>query len=333
MFRTILAAALTLAATGAQAAPPLPVDTYYAPQRLVTLPDGRKMNLFCLGQGSPTVVLDAGYGSGASTWRQIHATLAETTRVCAYDRAGNEFSDPGPLPRTTGAIVADERAMLKAAGIKGPYVLVGHSMAGLHVRLYAAKYPREVAGAVLVDPSNPRQKQRFAAVAPAAAAADEKRFEAMGACNRRLVAGALKAGDADYAACFPPPREGLPEPYRANLIARKTDPKRVGNLLSELDAMPDASSAEIEAAEKTRRPRALPWIVLTADGTTRGPGVSPPDSEAMARAWSQMHDEAAARSSRGENRHIDAGHYIWATKPQAVIDAVNEVVAAVRAKR
>ncbi|MBX3485301.1 alpha/beta hydrolase [Phenylobacterium sp.] len=330
MLRTVVAVAITFA-SAAQAATPLPVETYYGPHRLVTLPDGRRMNLFCLGEGAPTVVLDAGYGSGASTWRRIHATLAETTRVCAYDRAGNEFSDPGPLPRTAGAVVEDERAMLKAAGVKGPYVLVGHSMAGLHVRLYASKYPKEVAGAVLVDPSNPRQKQRFAAAAPVSAAADDKRFAAQRACSQRLLDGALKAGDADYATCFPPPVASLPEAYRANLIARRTDPARIANLFSEVDSMPEASSAEVE---KSRRKLGnLPWIVLTADGTARAFGGPPEEAEAMARLWSEMHDEAAALSTRGENRHVDAGHYIWATKPDAVIDAVNEVVAAVRARR
>ncbi len=83
------------------------------------------------GKGSPTVVLDAGFGSGASPQAQDPPTLAETTQVCAYDRAGQRVQRPrAPCPATTGAIVADERAMLKTAGIKGPFVLVGHSMAG-----------------------------------------------------------------------------------------------------------------------------------------------------------------------------------------------------------
>jgi pimeloyl-ACP methyl ester carboxylesterase len=328
MLRTVVIALAF--ATAAQAAP-LPPETYYAPHRLVSLPDGRRMNLFCLGEGSPTVVLDAGYGSGASTWAGIHQALAETTRVCAYDRAGNEFSDPGPLPRTTGAIVADERAMLKAAKLKGPYVLVGHSMAGLHVRLYASKYPKEVAGAVLVDPSNPRQKQRFAAAAPVPSAHDEARFATLRSCGDRRVAGKLKAGDADYAGCFPPPRADLPPAYREILIARRTDPARVANLMSEVDSMPEASSAEVEANLKPLGD--LPWIVLTAAGTARAVGGPPEEAVAMGKVWNDMHDEAAALSTRGENRQVDAGHYIWMTKPQAVIDAVNEVVAAVRARR
>lgn len=328
MFRTVIAALAV--ATAAQAAP-LPPETYYAPHQLVTLPDGRKMNLFCLGQGSPIVVLDAGYGSGASTWAGIHQTLAETTRVCAYDRAGNEFSDPGPLPRTTGAIVADERAMLKAAKIKGPYVLVGHSMAGLHVRLFASKYPKEVAGAVLVDPSNPRQKQRFAIAAPVATAKGEASSSTRRSCSERLVAGKLKAGDADYAGCFPSPRADLPPAYRETLIARRTDPARVANLMSEVDSMPEASSAEVEASLK--KPGDLPWIVLTATGTARAVGGPPEEAVAMGKVWNDMHDEAAALSTRGEHRQVDAGHYIWFSKPEAVIDAVNEVVAAVRARR
>ena len=330
MLRTILIAAALLSASPALAAAPLPADTYYHPARLVTLPDGRKMNLFCLGKGSPTVVLDAGYGSGASTWAAIHPALAETTRVCAFDRAGNEFSDPGPLPRTTAAIVADERAMLKAAGIKGPYVLVGHSMAGLDVRLYASLHPKEVAGVVLVDPSNPHQQDRLRAAAPVASALNDQRSAQQRRCPARLIAGEIKAGDADYATCFPPPRAGLPEAYRAALIARQTDPKRLQNLGSEVDSMAGADSDQIDAS--LRKFGDMPLIVLTANGTARGLGGPPAEAEASAKVWSAMHDEAAALSTRGENRQVDAGHYIWFAKPQAVIDAVNEVVAAVRAK-
>jgi pimeloyl-ACP methyl ester carboxylesterase len=289
------------------------------------------MNLFCLGKGSPTVSLDAGYGSGGATWASIHPTLAETTQVCAFDRAGNGFSDPGPLPRTTAAIVVDERAMLKAAGIKGPYVLVGHSMAGLDVRLYASLHRKDVAGLVLVDPSSPHQQDRVRAVAPISSARSEDQLKARRRCGERLIAGELKAGDGDFATCFPPPTASLPEAVRALVLARQADPRRAANLLSEVDSMPGADSDQIDA--HLRPLGDLPLIVLTADGTARGAGGPPEEAEALAREWGRMHDEAAALSTRGENRHVDAGHYIWFSKPQAVIDAVNEVVAAARSKR
>jgi pimeloyl-ACP methyl ester carboxylesterase len=326
----ILSVVALLAASPALAAPPLPPDTYRHPAQLVSLLDGRKMNLLCLGEGSPVVVLDAGYGSGASTWAAIHPILAETTKVCAFDRPGNEWSDPGPLPRTTAAIVADERAMLKAAGLKGPFVLVGHSMAGLDVRLYASLYPKEVAGVVMIDPSNPHQQARLAEVAPASAAADAARMAGRRKCAEQLIAGELKAGDdPDFAKCFPPPPSSVPEPWRSTLANRQTDPKRLANLMSEVDSMPGADSDQIDAA---KRPLGdLPLIVLTAEGTARGLAGSPGEQAAAAQVWSQMHDEAAALSTRGENRHVDADHYVWFKRPDAVIGAVVEVVQAARA--
>jgi hypothetical protein len=97
--------------------PPAPAATnpdwavYAHPQRLVDV-DGRRLNLFCLGEGAPTVVLESGLGSDVSTWRYVHSTLAKTTRVCAYDRAGYGFSDVGPEPRTAGAAASDLAALL-----------------------------------------------------------------------------------------------------------------------------------------------------------------------------------------------------------------------------
>lgn len=329
LIRLLVAAAL-LTAGSASAAPPVPMETYAQPARLISLPDGRKMNLFCLGKGSPTVVLDAGYGSGASTWAPIHATLAETTQVCAFDRPGYGFSDPGPLPRDTAAIVADERGMLKASGIRGPYVLVGHSMAGLDVRLYASRHSKEVAGAVLVDPSNPHQQKRLAEAGPNVSAIMDKQNALSRTCAEKAIAGAFKPGDSAFSICFPPPPKTLPEDLRTTMIARQGDPARLRNQLSEVESMPGADSEQIDASRKALG--AMPWIVLTASKTALFPGASPDEQAALTRTWRQMHDEAAALSSRGENRQIEASHYVWREKPEAVIDAVNEVVAAVRTK-
>lgn len=113
---------------------------------------GRKLHLYCTGAGSPTVVLDAGLGNDWSSWRLVQPRVAAFTRVCAYDRAGLGESDPAPAgPCTSADAVADLHALLGAVGRRGPYVLVGHSSGGHNVRLFAATYPGEVAGLVLVD--------------------------------------------------------------------------------------------------------------------------------------------------------------------------------------
>ncbi len=121
---------------------------------------GRSLHLRCQGEGSPTVILEAGgYGTPSDTWDAVMPQVAQLTRVCRYDRANNQSgrSGPAPTPRTAADVVADLHALLQAADAPGPYVLVGPSVAGLFVRLYAATYPDDVAGLVLVDASHEQQ--------------------------------------------------------------------------------------------------------------------------------------------------------------------------------
>lgn len=113
---------------------------------------GYQLNIACIGDGSPTVVLDAGLGDGINVWRNILPKLGGFTRACAYDRAGIGASDPGPTPRTGADIVQELHTLLKNAGIAGPYVLVGHGLGGLNTRLYAYTYPDQISGLVLIDP-------------------------------------------------------------------------------------------------------------------------------------------------------------------------------------
>jgi pimeloyl-ACP methyl ester carboxylesterase len=135
--------------------------------RRVQIRGGRRLYLECRGRGGPTVVLDSGYRGAANGWSvsepgskrtPVLSGIARFTRVCAYDRPGTirdvdrfSRSDPVPMPRTAEDAVADLHALLRAAHVPGPYVLVGHSLGGLFVRLYASTYPAEVAGLVLVD--------------------------------------------------------------------------------------------------------------------------------------------------------------------------------------
>ena len=135
---------------------------------LVTLPNGRRIYLECHGRGSPTVMLEGGLHATADVWSlpedpsqaqpTVLPTLAATTRVCAYDRPGTAIgpenlsrSDPVRMPRTTGAMVTDLRALPRAATLRAPYVFVAHSMGGMIARQYTSRYPESVAGMVLVE--------------------------------------------------------------------------------------------------------------------------------------------------------------------------------------
>jgi pimeloyl-ACP methyl ester carboxylesterase len=112
---------------------------------------GYSLYLHCTGSGSPPVVFDAGLGFGWETWSQVQPAVSEFARACSYSRAGLGKSDPSPLPRTSAQMVQELRALLLAANVTPPYLLMGHSFGGLNVQLYAMQYPDEVLGAVLVD--------------------------------------------------------------------------------------------------------------------------------------------------------------------------------------
>ena len=120
------------------------------PGKLVNV-GGYRLHLNCTGKSGPTVVLIAGAGDFSFDWGLVQPDVARFTRVCSYDRGGIAWSDPGPTPRTMKQDAYELHTLLKAARIKAPYVLVGHSIGGLIARIYAERYPNEVAGMVLVD--------------------------------------------------------------------------------------------------------------------------------------------------------------------------------------
>src|SRR3984885_15235031 len=128
-----------------------PADIVYAhPSQLVDA-GGFRLNLVCMGSGSPAVVFDSGWGDWAPAWSKVQPQIAKWTRACSYDRAGAGFSDPGPRPRTSVRIARELRTALHRASIAGPYILVGNAFGGDNVRTFADLYMGEVAGLVLVE--------------------------------------------------------------------------------------------------------------------------------------------------------------------------------------
>jgi pimeloyl-ACP methyl ester carboxylesterase len=118
---------------------------------------GYRLHINCISSGSPTVVIDAGLGDWSTSWGFVQAEVAKTTRVCTYDRAGMGWSDAGPLPRDAAQFAKELHTLLQNANIQGPYVMVGHSMGGFVVRIFAHDYSSEVSGVVLIESMNPRQ--------------------------------------------------------------------------------------------------------------------------------------------------------------------------------
>jgi hypothetical protein len=116
---------------------------------------GRTLNLFCSGDGDPTVIFEGAGHTAGYAWIDIQAAVAKFARACWYDRAGYGWSDPGPAPRTFNAIANDLHALLQAAEVSGPYVLVGATAGTFHIRVFNKLYPADVAGAVLIHASDP----------------------------------------------------------------------------------------------------------------------------------------------------------------------------------
>lgn len=311
------------------AAPLDPYAPYTSPQRLVRLPDGRRINLYCLGKGSPTVVLDAGWAGGLFSWSGVQGELAKTHKTCALDRAGMGFSDPGPEPRDARAAASDLDATLRAAKIPGPYVLVGHSLGGLNVRLFAARHRNRVAGLVLVDPVSEHQDARMAAAAPRTAGQGQAMVAKLRACFDAAKAGRLTAGTPVDDRCVGTVRTSLPEAFRTVILAQRRNPGYRRALLSEYENIAGADSRQFEGAD--RNLGSLPLIVLTAGDMGQDPQATAEESAEITAIWRRMHAETAALSTRGRHRIIPgAGHNIQSDRPEAVIVAVSDVIAMAR---
>lgn len=153
------------------------------PGKLVEIGGGRSLYLYCVGSGSPTVVLAAGFGGSTDNWSAVQPQLAHTTRACAYDRAGSGHSPMNPEAHDARDEIDDLQRMLDRAHLGAPYVLVGHSYGGLVARLFAHAHPGETAGIVLVDAMGRSQDRRF-----------WRLWQAQPPRVRRAVANPLEAG-------------------------------------------------------------------------------------------------------------------------------------------
>lgn len=288
------------------------------------------MNLYCSGQGATTVVFDAPSGEAGWNWFKVQPAVARRTRACVFDRAGLGFSDPAARPNTAENVVEDLHKLLAGAGVRPPYVLVGNSLGGADMQVYAYRYPTEVKGLVLVEPQHEDETSRL----DKASQGNLKKVYAMVAQqNDYCLAAAnkgFKAGSEERDNCIGNPAQAYGATLGAVVTAASAKPAYWRANVDEWSAIP-VSDGQLR---KLRRPFGdMPVIVLTR-------GVSPyavpgkPQSalnKAMEDENAAIHKEIAALSTRGKQRVVaGAGHVIHANKPQAVVDAVLEVVGQVK---
>jgi pimeloyl-ACP methyl ester carboxylesterase len=265
---------------------------------------GYDLHVNCTGSGGPTVVLQSGLGELSSSWARIAPAVAGTTRVCAYDRAGQGWSDDAPRIQDGVQAAADLHTLLDRAGEDGPFVLVGHSIGGSHAMTYAARYPEQVAGMVLLDASDPYQ----ATAAAGAADLSPSPELAVVPSVARLGVGQLVPSSF---------WSSLPEPAAGQVQAFASSPRGFRNMADESAAMP----ALFGQAQALTTLGSTPLVVLTAAGH---------DSEP---AWAVAQDRMAALSTNSSHRTADATHSALLNEEdgaEASVLAIDDVVHAVR---
>ena len=285
--------------------------------QMVQLPDGRAINLRCTGRGTPTVLLESGFGADSGAWSKAQPALSRGTRVCAYDRAGYGYSDPGPLPRDGATIARDLDQALEAAGVEGPYIVVGHSAGGLYARLFAARRPGEVAGLVLLDPTVERR-------------APQAQGDGLDGIRRRL--------QRCIAAAEAAPQPSLADPaWSGCLSARSSEhaveiarrPATWRGQLSELDAIFGRTSEQVVRIGSLLSD--VPIYVITASETAAAAPIipfGPPIS-----IWEANHQQIAAQSQHGFQTTVVSPHLVMIARPEVVVAAVKAMVSANRAGR
>ena len=304
------------------------------PGRLVSVGTHR-LHIQSEGEGSPSVVFDAALGASSLSWSLVFPAVARLTRACAYDRAGFGWSEAGPLPRTAGRIADELHTLVSAAGVAPPFVLVGHSFGGLVARMFAARHRDVVAGLVLIEPAypadwiNPSEHSRAliqrgvtlcrygntaARFGLARVAAMLVRAGALGparALARAVSRGALRPQDEGVLA----PIWKLPPIARRVLGEMWSESRFFEALGSQIETICESATDLAAVAENENRE--LPMIVMTAASATEH----------------RMRSDASFAQLFSRGRQIivpDSGHWIPLDAPQAVIDAIEEIVGGVR---
>jgi len=285
---------------------------YPPPGELVDV-GGHQMHIYCIGNGIPPVVLEAGFVGSSLDWSRIHQEAARFTRVCAYDRAGNGWSDSGPKPRTSVRIATELHTLLNRAGISGPYVLVGHSLGARHVRVYTRQYPDEVVGMLLVAPELETEW------VPRGFVWDKEVQQLdVGSYSRPLQArlGITRLRGK-------PSIGFMLDKFPPNIRAAAT---AVGLRSQAYDFLLYEGPALKETSEQVRAegfPN-IPLVVLLAGEDLK--------REAYRQSW--LKENSLAKLSRQGKQIIvnDATHYIHLSRPGVVVDAIRAVVESAKRK-
>jgi pimeloyl-ACP methyl ester carboxylesterase len=311
--------------------PPLP-----PPGRLVDL-GGWRLHIHCTGKAratQPTVILEPGVGDFSVEWSLVQPRVASFARVCSYDRAGDGWSDLGPHPRTMHQIVFELHTLLEKAGVRPPYVLVGQSYGGVLVRLYAATYPADVAGMVLVDGGrlNPLRfiDGKLVSLPETASGRPAPPVKATNPLREGDIPPDARAqieAAARWAAptANEPPRDKLPADAQRMRTWALSQVKHYAAYVNPFEAE-ELAGMIAEQKAKEHPLGDIPLIVLTAGNPEYGL-----DKQALEEDRKKNQAALATLSRNGKQViAVGSGHHIQIEDPELVIKSIREVVTAAR---
>ena len=280
--------------------------------------DGYVMHLYCTGQGAPTIVLDAGLGDDFTIWAKVQPELSKVTRVCAYDRAGFGWSQARPGVQDANAISAELHQLVADAGVQRPFLLMGHSIASLYLRSYAAHYPNELAGLIFVDGATPLQDDR---VPHELVTIQDKQRKEMPWQKLLMTLGWYRAKGL----CT-----DVPVGFEADSLWIKADscvPSQMSAVEGELDAERASGEETVHAGPFG----SLPILLFSRDPTVLASNWPPEVSKGNAVVWNQMQEEAKGLSSQSR-RIIAKGsdHYVQIDRADLINKEVPAFVEQVR---
>lgn len=286
---------------------------YPAPGQLVDV-GGYELHIHCIGEGTPTVILDAAADMMSSDWAWIQPKIAKHTRVCSYDRAGMGWSDSSPQPRDAKHVTLELHTLLTNAGLSGPYIMVGHSAGGLYSRLYASEYPKEVVGMVLVDPGHPDMDTLIPAL-QAQTASDASLVGTMRVLSYFGLPRLLGVGKKNA--------QGLPPQQTAEVNAFVSTPQHWATILNLIHS----TSATYDEVRATGSLGNMPLVVISANTAWLTKGAPADDARKI---LNDLHSEIAGLSTNSSHRIIEGathGSLVHNQQDaQAVISAIESVL-------
>jgi pimeloyl-ACP methyl ester carboxylesterase len=267
-------------------------------------------------------MLESGATADSMAWYKVQPAIAKATKVCAYDRAGFAFSSDGPLPRDLDADAKDLNALIHAAKITTPVILVGHSLGTNIVRRYASKYPADVSAIVLADPPPQRISDFSKEWVKTDHAMHENVIAFAKMCEKAATAGGLAKPAGDAAKCIRPPDPRYPDALNAAIHAQKQQLPFWHTLISEFETNMTIFEEPVSPKESHG---ATPLIVLVADSSFAD---APPDGKSAMEAAQQKTNQAIlATSTHSERRVIaNSSHDMQFDQPDAIVTAVADVI-------